>query len=120
MKRGNSAISASALGALLVTFASIAHAQEGIVVDVNPAWSELFGHADPSDLLGQPLKAAEVLRKARQRAPHMVDLVTEHAAVLAAAGELDAHGRLERRCGGQNIDDAGGGVLAEERALRAF
>ena len=34
---------------------AIAHVQEGIVVDVNPAWSELFGHADPSDLLGQPL-----------------------------------------------------------------
>ncbi|MBP6107603.1 MAG: EAL domain-containing protein [Steroidobacteraceae bacterium] len=34
---------------------AIAHVQEGIVVDVNPAWSELFGHADPGDLLGQPL-----------------------------------------------------------------
>jgi multidomain signaling protein FimX len=34
---------------------AIAHVQEGIVVDVNPAWSELFGHPDASDLLGQPL-----------------------------------------------------------------
>ncbi|HTR54354.1 MAG TPA: tetratricopeptide repeat protein [Kofleriaceae bacterium] len=40
--------------------------------------------------LGQPLKAAEVLRKARQREPHRADLVTDHAAALAAAGELDA------------------------------
>jgi tetratricopeptide (TPR) repeat protein len=40
--------------------------------------------------LGQPLKAAEVLRKARQRAPQNVELVTEHAAALASAGELDA------------------------------
>src|SRR5207344_907825 len=40
--------------------------------------------------LGQPLKAAEVLRKARQRAPHIPELVTDHAAALAAAGELDA------------------------------
>nr|HEX4316875.1 hypothetical protein [Kofleriaceae bacterium] len=40
--------------------------------------------------LGQPLKAAEVLRKARQRAPHLAELVTDHAAALAAAGELDA------------------------------
>jgi tetratricopeptide (TPR) repeat protein len=40
--------------------------------------------------LGQPLKAAEVLRKARQRAPHVPELVTDHAAALAAAGELDA------------------------------
>src|SRR5262249_20845479 len=40
--------------------------------------------------LGQPLKAAEVLRKARQRAPYVVELVTDHAAALAAAGELDA------------------------------
>jgi tetratricopeptide (TPR) repeat protein len=40
--------------------------------------------------LGQPLKAAEVLRRARQRAPQVAELVTEHAAALAAAGELDA------------------------------
>ncbi|MDB4953534.1 MAG: Tetratricopeptide 4 [Myxococcales bacterium] len=40
--------------------------------------------------LGQPLKAAEVLRKARQRAPQVTELVTDHAAALAAAGELDA------------------------------
>src|SRR5262249_7958980 len=40
--------------------------------------------------LGQPLKAAEVLRKARARAPHVPELVTDHAAALAAAGELDA------------------------------
>lgn len=43
-----------------------------------------------SQQLGQPLKAAEVLRKARQRAPQNIDLVTDHAAALAAAGELDA------------------------------
>ena len=43
-----------------------------------------------SGFLGQPLKAAEVLRKARQRAPHVPALVTDHAAALAAAGELDA------------------------------
>lgn len=34
---------------------AIAHVQEGIVVDVNPAWIELFGHADAAALLGQPL-----------------------------------------------------------------
>jgi tetratricopeptide (TPR) repeat protein len=43
-----------------------------------------------SGFLGQPLKAAEVLRKARQRAPQNVELVTDHAAALASAGELDA------------------------------
>lgn len=43
-----------------------------------------------SGFLGQPLKAAEVLRKARQRAPQVPELVTDHAAALAAAGELDA------------------------------
>ena len=43
-----------------------------------------------SGFLGQPLKAAEVLRKARQRAPNVPELVTDHAAGLAAAGELDA------------------------------
>ena len=34
---------------------AIAHVQEGIVVDVNPAWAGLFGHKDPNGLLGQPL-----------------------------------------------------------------
>jgi diguanylate cyclase (GGDEF)-like protein len=34
---------------------AIAHVQEGIVVDVNPAWSELLSHGDASDLLGLPL-----------------------------------------------------------------
>jgi EAL domain-containing protein (putative c-di-GMP-specific phosphodiesterase class I)/GGDEF domain-containing protein/PAS domain-containing protein len=34
---------------------AIAHVQEGIVVDVNPAWVELFGHEEASGLLGQPL-----------------------------------------------------------------
>jgi tetratricopeptide (TPR) repeat protein len=43
-----------------------------------------------SGFLGQPLKAAEVLRKARQRSPNTPELVTDHAAALAAAGELDA------------------------------
>ena len=43
-----------------------------------------------SGFLGQPLKAAEVLRKARQRAPNNAELVTDHATALAAAGELDA------------------------------
>ncbi len=43
-----------------------------------------------SQQLNQPLKAAEVLRKARQRAPQNVELVTDHAAALASAGELDA------------------------------
>ncbi|MDX2088817.1 MAG: hypothetical protein SFX73_13250 [Kofleriaceae bacterium] len=43
-----------------------------------------------SGFLGQPLKAAEVLRKARARAPHVAELVIDHATALAAAGELDA------------------------------
>ena len=34
---------------------AIAHVQEGIVVDVNPAWADLFGHEDAAGLLGQPL-----------------------------------------------------------------
>jgi len=34
---------------------AIAHVQEGIVVDVNPAWVELFGYEDAGALLGQPL-----------------------------------------------------------------
>jgi EAL domain-containing protein (putative c-di-GMP-specific phosphodiesterase class I)/GGDEF domain-containing protein len=34
---------------------AIAHVQEGIVVDVNPAWTELFGHEESAAFLGQPL-----------------------------------------------------------------
>ncbi|MFO1407055.1 MAG: EAL domain-containing protein [Steroidobacteraceae bacterium] len=34
---------------------AIAHVQEGIIVDVNPAWVELFGQQDPAALVGQPL-----------------------------------------------------------------
>jgi EAL domain-containing protein (putative c-di-GMP-specific phosphodiesterase class I)/GGDEF domain-containing protein len=34
---------------------AIAHVQEGIVVDVNPAWVELFGHEEAAAFLGQPL-----------------------------------------------------------------
>ncbi len=34
---------------------AIAHVQEGIVVDVNPAWAELLGFDDQGALLGQPL-----------------------------------------------------------------
>ena len=56
----------------------------GAVDRLREAASVYSGH------LGQPLKAAEVLRRARQRAPHVAELVTEHAAALAAAGELDA------------------------------
>jgi EAL domain-containing protein (putative c-di-GMP-specific phosphodiesterase class I)/GGDEF domain-containing protein len=34
---------------------AIAHVQEGIVVDVNPAWVDLFGQEQAAALLGQPL-----------------------------------------------------------------
>ena len=34
---------------------AIAHVQEGIVVDVNPAWVVLLGYEDAGALLGQPL-----------------------------------------------------------------
>jgi EAL domain-containing protein (putative c-di-GMP-specific phosphodiesterase class I)/GGDEF domain-containing protein len=34
---------------------AIAHVQEGIVVDVNPAWNELLGRGDSTELLGLPL-----------------------------------------------------------------
>jgi len=34
---------------------AIVHAQEGIVVDANPAWLELLGYDGPDALIGQPL-----------------------------------------------------------------
>jgi diguanylate cyclase (GGDEF)-like protein/PAS domain S-box-containing protein len=38
-----------------LTVDAIADIQEGIVVNANPAWLELFGFAEDSDLTGQPL-----------------------------------------------------------------
>jgi tetratricopeptide (TPR) repeat protein len=43
-----------------------------------------------SGFLGQPLRAADVLRKARERAPDRPELATELAAALAAGGQVDA------------------------------
>lgn len=37
---------------------AIAQVQEGIVVDANPAWVELFGYAGPEQLVGTPLMDA--------------------------------------------------------------
>lgn len=37
---------------------AIAHVQEGIVVDVNPAWLELYGYPDADMLVGTPLMDA--------------------------------------------------------------
>ncbi|HVY64023.1 MAG TPA: EAL domain-containing protein [Gammaproteobacteria bacterium] len=34
---------------------AIAHVQEGILVDANQAWSDLFGYPQPDDLLGVPM-----------------------------------------------------------------
>ena len=34
---------------------AIAHVQEGILVDANQAWADLFGHARPDGLFGAPL-----------------------------------------------------------------
>lgn len=34
---------------------AITYVQEGIVVDANPAWAELFGYEDPQALIGLPL-----------------------------------------------------------------
>ena len=37
---------------------AIAHVQEGIIVDANPAWLELYGHKDADALIGTPLMDA--------------------------------------------------------------
>ncbi|MET0498415.1 MAG: EAL domain-containing protein [Steroidobacteraceae bacterium] len=37
---------------------AIAHVQEGIVVDVNPAWLELYGYPDGEAILGTPIMDA--------------------------------------------------------------
>ena len=68
-----------------------------------------------SGFLGQPLKAAEVLRKARLRAPQSAELVTDHAAALAAAGELDA----AQRAIGEALTTVEGGARTALLLLRA-
>jgi len=83
---------------------AIAHVQEGIVVDVNPAWVELFGHRDAGAVLGQPLMDFFHLRS---HAPLKGALVatsqgrwTDHSlsslAVLADGAELAVDLEFER------------------------
>ena len=62
---------------------AIAHVQEGIVVDVNPAWVELFGRQDASDA-ARPAADGPV-RRAQSR-------------------------RVERRAGRRQCRDAGPGT----------
>ncbi len=61
---------------------AIAHVQEGIVVDANPAWSELFGRPDTGEWLGQPLMD---LFQARSHA------ALKGALVAAAQGRWSEH-----------------------------
>jgi multidomain signaling protein FimX len=37
---------------------AIAHVQEGIIVDANPAWLSLFGYSNPEEVVGTPLMDA--------------------------------------------------------------
>jgi EAL domain-containing protein (putative c-di-GMP-specific phosphodiesterase class I)/GGDEF domain-containing protein len=83
---------------------AIAHVQEGIVVDVNPAWVELFGHDEASGLLGQPLmdffqqrshaalKGALVAAAQGRWADHALEAV----ALLPGGTELPVALHLER------------------------
>lgn len=34
---------------------ALAHVQEGIVIDINPAWGQLFGYEDESEMVGLPI-----------------------------------------------------------------
>jgi multidomain signaling protein FimX len=61
---------------------AIAHVQEGIVVDVNPAWLELFGYQDAGAVLGQPLMD---LFDQRSHAP------LKGALIAAAQGRWNDH-----------------------------
>jgi EAL domain-containing protein (putative c-di-GMP-specific phosphodiesterase class I)/GGDEF domain-containing protein len=83
---------------------AIAHVQEGIVVDVNPAWAELFGQQDATALLGQPLMDSF---HPRSQAPLKGALVaaaqgrwTDHSlgcvAVLPDGAELNVDLEFER------------------------
>jgi EAL domain-containing protein (putative c-di-GMP-specific phosphodiesterase class I)/GGDEF domain-containing protein/CheY-like chemotaxis protein len=83
---------------------AIAHVQEGIIIDVNPAWIELLGHEDPGALLGQPLmdffhsrshaalKGALVAAAQGRWSDHSLASV----AVLPGGGELSMNIELER------------------------
>ena len=83
---------------------AIAHVQEGIIVDVNPAWVELFGQQDATALTGQPLMDSF---HARSQAPLKGALVaaaqgrwTDHSlgcvAVLPDGSELTVELQFER------------------------
>ncbi|MCE9580469.1 MAG: tetratricopeptide repeat protein [Deltaproteobacteria bacterium] len=66
--------------------------------------------------LGQPLPAAEVLRKARLRLPHAPELVTELAAALAAGGD---HGGAREAITAALVDDIKGDARVDLLLLRA-
>jgi EAL domain-containing protein (putative c-di-GMP-specific phosphodiesterase class I)/GGDEF domain-containing protein/PAS domain-containing protein len=83
---------------------AIAHVQEGIVVDVNPAWVELFGHEEAAGMLGQPLmdffqqrshaalKGALVATAQGRWSDHSLDAV----ALMPGGTELPVALQLER------------------------
>ncbi|HQR49719.1 MAG TPA: EAL domain-containing protein [Steroidobacteraceae bacterium] len=83
---------------------AIAHVQEGIVVDVNPAWVELFGHEDAGAILGQPLmdffhqRSHAALKGALVAAAHgrWTDHSLASVAVLPGGSELAVELELER------------------------
>lgn len=75
---------------------AIAHVQEGIVVDVNPAWTELLGHGDANELHGLPLMD---MFDARSHA------ALKGALVAAAQGKWAGHtlSVLALQAGGQTL-----------------
>jgi EAL domain-containing protein (putative c-di-GMP-specific phosphodiesterase class I)/GGDEF domain-containing protein/PAS domain-containing protein len=83
---------------------AIAHVQEGIVVDVNPAWAELFGHDEASGMLGQPLmdffqqRSHAALKGALVAAAHgrWSDHALEAVALMPGGTELPIALQLER------------------------
>jgi tetratricopeptide (TPR) repeat protein len=68
-----------------------------------------------SGFLGQPLRAAEVLRKARERMPESPELATALAAALAAGGRLDE----AQAAIGKALDDIKGAARTDLLLLRA-
>jgi len=83
---------------------ALANVQEGILVDVNPAWVDLFGHRNADDIVGQPLmdlfdvashaalKGALVAAVQGRWAKHALDTV----AALPNGGRLPLDIHLER------------------------
>ncbi len=79
---------------------AIAHVAEGIIVNANPAWLELFGYSEDDALTGQPLMDLfEVRQPCRRSRARWWPACRANGPTTAARSHAVAHRRLRARAG---------------------